>query len=316
MQSWRTRLNRVQATWHRHRPDGLYERHSGPSAGLDLFSKSFRSIAKSSIFVQIGVPSRPTLESYKAVESEIDQLTVEINRRWRTGDWLPMYYSKNTLDRPEMIALHRLAQFCVVSSLHDGMNLVAKEFVASRNDEDGALVLSSFTGAAREMKDAILVNPFSIEESAIGIGKRLKCLAMNACGVCRGCVASGDEQHLPLGGKILVGANPTGISRRRGGHRMTGTKRVRKAQPLNEAGSEWVERIKSAQTISLFLDFDGTLSPIVEHPGLAKIDPEIRDVFDPAVSGMTSISVVSGRALDDVSERAGSWHHLCRKSWS
>jgi trehalose 6-phosphate synthase len=65
-----------------------------------------------------------------------------------------------------MIALHRLANFAVVTSLHDGMNLVAKEFVASRNDEDGALILSRFTGSARELLDAILVNPFSIEEIA------------------------------------------------------------------------------------------------------------------------------------------------------
>ena len=65
-----------------------------------------------------------------------------------------------------MIALHRLAHFCVVSSLHDGMNLVAKEFVASRTDEDGVLILSKFTGAARELKDSIQINPFSIEEGA------------------------------------------------------------------------------------------------------------------------------------------------------
>ena len=63
-----------------------------------------------------------------------------------------------------MIALHGLAQFCVVSSLHDGMNLVAKEFVSSRVDEDGVLILSQFTGAARELTDAVLVNPFSVEE--------------------------------------------------------------------------------------------------------------------------------------------------------
>jgi len=66
----------------------------------------------------------------------------------------------------QMMALHRLASFCVVTSLHDGMNLVAKEYVASRTDEDGVLVLSRFAGAARELEDALLVNPFSIEETA------------------------------------------------------------------------------------------------------------------------------------------------------
>ena len=65
-----------------------------------------------------------------------------------------------------MIALHRLAHFCVVTSLHDGMNLVAKEFIASRVEEDGVLVLSKFTGAARELKEALQINPFSVEEGA------------------------------------------------------------------------------------------------------------------------------------------------------
>src|SRR6185437_15270740 len=73
---------------------------------------------------------------------------------------------KRHYSTPEMIALHRLAHFCVVASLHDGMNLVAKEYVASRTDEDGVLVLSSFTGAARELTSALLVNPFSVDEMA------------------------------------------------------------------------------------------------------------------------------------------------------
>ena len=73
-----------------------------------------------------------------------------------------------------MMALHRLAQFCVVSSLHDGMNLVAKEFVASRTDEDGVLILSQFTGAARELTDALLVNPFAVDEMAEAMRVRLE----------------------------------------------------------------------------------------------------------------------------------------------
>ncbi len=175
MQNWRTRLNlgdrllgigidRMDYT--KGIPDRL--------RGLDLLLKEFPEYREKLIFVQIGVPSRSTLESYKAVESEIDQLTVEINGRWQTGDWLPIVLFKEHFGSSQMIALHRLAQFCVVSSLHDGMNLVAKEFVASRNDEDGALVLSRFTGAARELKDAILVNPFSIEESALGYREALE----------------------------------------------------------------------------------------------------------------------------------------------
>jgi trehalose 6-phosphate synthase len=100
------------------------------------------------------------------LDREVDALAAQINRRWRTPFWRPVVLLKRHYSQPEMIALHRLAHFCVVSSLHDGMNLVAKEFVASRVDDDGVLVLSKFTGAARELKDAVLINPFSIEEGA------------------------------------------------------------------------------------------------------------------------------------------------------
>ena len=85
---------------------------------------------------------------------------------WGTASWRPIVLLKRHYTQVEMIALHRLAQFCVVASLHDGMNLVAKKFVASRTDEDGVLILSKFTGAARELKEALHINPFSIEEGA------------------------------------------------------------------------------------------------------------------------------------------------------
>ncbi len=118
------------------------------------------------VFVQIAVPSRSTLPAYRQIEDEVDTLVERINERWGTKSWRPVVLLKQHYPQPEMIALHRLAHFCLVTSLHDGMNLVAKEFVASRVDEDGVLVLSEFTGAARELKEALQVNPFSIEEGA------------------------------------------------------------------------------------------------------------------------------------------------------
>jgi len=118
------------------------------------------------LFVQIAVPSRSSLPPYRQTEAEVDSLITKINLRWGNSAWQPVVLLKRHYTQTEMIALHRLAQFCVVSSLHDGMNLVAKEFVASRVDEDGVLVLSNFTGASRELKDALIINPFSIEEGA------------------------------------------------------------------------------------------------------------------------------------------------------
>ena len=130
-------------------------------------------------FVQIAVPSRSTLESYKAVEADIDQRVSDINAR-HAGDGLaggPVRYRKSALRIRRLVALYRLADFCLVSSLHDGMNLVAKEFVAAREDCEGVLVLSELAGAAQELgHDAVLINPYDIEGFADGLEQALDML--------------------------------------------------------------------------------------------------------------------------------------------
>ncbi len=116
------------------------------------------------VFVQVGVPSRQHVPQYQAIDNEIDRLIERVNWRWSTGRWRPVVYLKRHFGPVEMMALHQLANFCIVSSLHDGMNLVAKEFVASRLDQEGVLLLSWFTGSSRELADAVQFNPFAIDE--------------------------------------------------------------------------------------------------------------------------------------------------------
>jgi trehalose 6-phosphate synthase len=118
------------------------------------------------VFVQVGVPSRTHIPQYRELNERVRALAGEINRKHERAGWRPIVLISQHCDVARMIALHRLADFCIVNSLHDGMNLVAKEFVASRSEERGALVLSQFTGAAREFDEALLVNPFSLEETA------------------------------------------------------------------------------------------------------------------------------------------------------
>lgn len=116
------------------------------------------------VFVQIGAPSRDQLTRYQALGQEVDDLVAEINRRFGTDAWRPIIYVHEHREPAEIAALYRAASVCVVSSLHDGMNLVAKEFIASRVDHRGVLVLSRFTGAARDLIEAVQVNPFAIDE--------------------------------------------------------------------------------------------------------------------------------------------------------
>jgi len=134
--------------------------------GLNLLLEQHPEYRERLVFVQIGVPTRTHVRQYKLLEDEVDTLVEDINWRWMTDSWRPIIYLKQQHSPTKMMALHRLADFCVVSSLDDGLNLVAKEFVASRFDEDGALILSRFTGAARELSHAVLVNPFAVEEIA------------------------------------------------------------------------------------------------------------------------------------------------------
>ena len=131
---------------------------------IDRFLETAPEYRGRLVYFQAGVPSRGHIRAYQDLDDEIDSLVEQINWKWGAGAWRPIVYEKRHFNQTEMIALHRLAHFCIVSSLHDGMNLVAKEYVSSRVDEDGALILSRFTGAARELTDAIQVNPFAIEE--------------------------------------------------------------------------------------------------------------------------------------------------------
>ncbi|QEL17750.1 alpha,alpha-trehalose-phosphate synthase (UDP-forming) [Limnoglobus roseus] len=119
--------------------------------------------------VQLGAPSRTNLPAYRDLNAEVQTLADAVNRTHGTADWQPVVFVNRHCGPEDIYALYRDAAGCVVSSLHDGMNLVAKEFVTARDDGQGTLVLSQFTGAARELTDAVLVNPFDVDGLAAGL---------------------------------------------------------------------------------------------------------------------------------------------------
>lgn len=133
---------------------------------LQLLLDSHPELAGQLLFFQVAAPSRRHLPEYQAVEDEIDALVEQINWKWGRPDWQPVVFLKEHLGAVDMAAIQRLSRFFIVNSLHDGMNLVAKEFVASRIDEDGVLILSRFTGAYRELPESLGVNPFATHEIA------------------------------------------------------------------------------------------------------------------------------------------------------
>ncbi len=119
--------------------------------------------------VQIGAPSRTHIKRYHDLLNEVEAEAERINWRFQSGKWKPIVFLKRQHSHEEILPYYRIANLCLVTALHDGMNLVAKEFIAARHDERGVLILSQFTGAARELRDALLVNPYDINQTAQAI---------------------------------------------------------------------------------------------------------------------------------------------------
>ena len=118
------------------------------------------------VFIQAGVPSRTQVKEYRRLNEQVDAGVAALNWKYGRRDWQPLIFLREHVPFATLLALYRMAHFAVVSSLHDGMNLVAKEFVAAQVDANGVLVLSPFTGAARELTEALIVNPYSSHEMA------------------------------------------------------------------------------------------------------------------------------------------------------
>ena len=126
-------------------------------------------------FVQLAAPSRTVIEAYKRMTQEVEDIAARVNERFADpeGRWKPIVLLRSHHEPPSVFRFYRAADVCYVSSLHDGMNLVAKEFVAARDDERGVLVLSRFTGAARELTEALVVNPYDLEEASAALATAL-----------------------------------------------------------------------------------------------------------------------------------------------
>lgn len=123
--------------------------------------------------IQIGAPSRSSIPRYADFQMEVEAEANRINNRFKGGKWRPIVFLNRQHTHQEVRRYYRAAHLCMVTSLHDGMNLVAKEYVAARQDDRGVLILSRFTGAARELRDAIIVNPYDIQSTADSIAQAL-----------------------------------------------------------------------------------------------------------------------------------------------
>jgi len=142
--------------------------------GIERFLETCPAYRNEFTFVQIGSPSRTSIERYQNLMQEVIDEAERINRRFQNGSWKPIVLLTRQHSHEEILPYYRAADVCLVTSLHDGMNLVAKEFVAARGDDQGVLVLSRFTGASHELVDALQVNPYDTEELSRALHRALE----------------------------------------------------------------------------------------------------------------------------------------------
>ena len=247
--------------------------------------------------VQIGVPSRDKVPSYQEFRRQVDELVGRINGAFSTVDWVPIHYVHRSLTEREVVALYRAADVMLVTPLRDGMNLVAKEFVTCRPDEDGVLVLSEFAGAAAEMGEALQVNPYDIEamaqayDDALTMPEEERRLRMGALRqrVERRDVHAWAQGFLDALDRIEVRGEDAQVA-------------LTPHQEIDAVAG----RLAAARRLVLFLDYDGTLVPFARAPDLANPDRELRDLLAGLASlPDVSVHVVSGRRRDTLERWLG-----------
>ncbi len=249
--------------------------------------------------IQVAVPSRDKVPSYQEFRKTVNEHVGRINGAFAQVDWVPIHYVHRSLTEKHVVALYRAADVMVVTPLRDGMNLVAKEFVTCRSDEDGVLVLSEFAGAAAEMGEALQVNPYDIEtmsqafSDALRMPEEERKLRMRSL---RQRIASRDVHHWAQSFIDALGSI-------RGTAAATADK-----TPLSSPAdlAALAARLRSAERLVLLLDYDGTLVPFARSPDLAAPDRPLRDLLGAlAAKPGVRVHVVSGRRKEPLERWLG-----------
>src|SRR5215471_5507926 len=238
------------------------------------------------VLIQIAVPTREGIDKYQELRSEVNRLVGEINGQLGTPEWTPLVYINRSIERSELVALYELADVAWVGSLRDGMNLVAKEYVACKPNGDGVLVLSEFAGAAAEMGEALLINPYDEERTAVTIDRALamdeqeRSLRMRAL---HNRVIRNDVFHW---GERFLTSLEDAVSNRG---------RYADTQPKKLQPSEIHDAYVDAHRRLLIFDYDGTLVPFARRPQQAVPPLPVLDLLNAmADDSKNRVVLVSG----------------------
>ncbi|NRA00262.1 MAG: bifunctional alpha,alpha-trehalose-phosphate synthase (UDP-forming)/trehalose-phosphatase [Myxococcales bacterium] len=262
---------------------GIPERIHAFERLLERYPEHHENVA----LLQVAVPSRSQVSEYRELKREIDEQVGRVNGRFATASWSPIRYLYRSITPKRLAALYRDAHVALITPIRDGMNLVAKEFVACQVGDPGVLILSRLAGAADTMREALLVNPYDIEGSADALHRAL--------------TMEEEERRSRM----------TALRRRERRDDVDSwvasfTKAATAARAsmvpfTDEDFTGWLGDYMKGYRLALFLDYDGTLTPLREHPSKATLTRSMRATLEALADRPdTDVAIVSGRALDDV----------------
>lgn len=252
---------------------------------IDLFFDRYPKFRGKFTFIQIAVPTRMK-EPYISYKARVEGLVRKINKKYSTTNWNPIVYRDTKAEHEDLAVYYRMADIAIISSVYDGMNLVAKEFVAAQVDRKGVLLLSEFAGAAEELEGAILVNPYDIEDFSDCIKKVLELPAREKSSRMKTLRRLVKEKDIykwitDMLSEIML---------------ISSTKLQECCYVFDH-----IDKIPR-NDVFLFLDYDGTITPIVDLPDKAVLSKEMHSLIL-RLKEIIPIAIVSGRSLDDIKRR-------------
>lgn len=247
-------------------------------------------------FIQVAVPSRTDVCAYEEFTAEVHRLVGRINGKYGSSTMVPIHFIHRNLPQEELVALYGAADVMLVTPLRDGMNLVAKEYVASRVDPDGVLLLSEFAGAAADLGEALVVNPYDIDSTADTILRALR--------------LSQDEKSLRM---QALHQRVVTLDVNRWADNFVTTLSSCATIPVDASRSlgpretgQLVRQLAQADKLVFLLDYDGTLVPFADSPELAIPDVELLHLFNALVANPGfSIHIISGRKRETLEKWFG-----------
>ncbi len=262
--------------------------------GFERFLQKAPEWCRRVVLVLVLVPSREQVDRYSRMKRRIDELIGKINGQFGTPGWTPICYQYRSLTFPELVALYSAGDAALITPLRDGMNLVAKEYIASRTDESGVLILSEMAGASRELGEALIINPTTSEETADALKTALEMPLDEQAK--RNRATQTRLRHYDVVKWAEDFMHQLGVARAAQARFTTRLLREGTRESL-------LERYRSAQRRLLLLDYDGTLVPFASRPEAARPGAEVLAILEHlAADTRDEVVVISGRprsTLDD-----------------